>query len=99
MQDNYDTIKATGTELIAISSDNVNSAKSSVQREGITYPVLADNSLDVIKAYNVVSLANIRLARASSFIIRMDGSIAWVSLNQWDDRVPTSDILTELGKL
>ena len=99
MQDNYDKIKATGAELIAISSDSVNSSKSTVQDRGLTFPVLADFDLNVIKAYNVVGLDNIRIAQASSFIIAMDGKIEWVSIDEWDLRTPTAEILDALGEL
>lgn len=99
MQDYYDRIKATGAELIAISSDNVNTSKSTVQDQGLTYPVLADFDLNVIKAYNVVGLDNIRIAQASSFLITMDGKIAWVSIDEWDQRTPTDEILAALGEL
>lgn len=99
MQDYYDRIKATGAELIAISSDNVSTTKSTVQDQGLTYPVLADSALDVINAYNVVDLGNKWLARASSFVIGMDGKIAWVSLAEWDQRTPTDEILAALGEL
>ena len=99
MQDNYDKIKATGAELIAISSDSVNSSKSTVQDRGLTFPVLADFDLNVIKAYNVVGLDNIRIAQASSFIIGMDGKIEWVSIDEWDLRTPTAEILDALGEL
>lgn len=99
MQDNYDAITATGAELIAISSDNINSAKSTVQKEGLTYPILSDSALDTIKAYNVIDLGNTRIARASSFVIKKHGTITWVSIDEWNERVPTSEILAELSKL
>ena len=99
MQNNYDKIKATGAELFAISSDNVNSSKSTVQDRGLTFPVLADFDLNVIKAYNVVGLDNIRIAQASSFVIGMDGKITWITIDEWDQRTPTAEILTALGEL
>ncbi len=99
MQDNYDKIKAAGAELIAISSDNVADTKQTVQKEGLKYPVLSDKDREVITDYNVVDPANKRIARSSSFILKQDGTVAWVTLDEWDLRVPTAKILTELGKL
>lgn len=99
MQDYYDRIKATGAELITISSDDVSTTKTTVQDRGLTYPVLADAELDVINAYNVVDLGNKWLARASSFVITMDGKIAWVTIDEWDQRTPTDEILAALGEL
>ncbi len=99
MQDYYDRIKATGAELIAISVDDVSTTKSTVQDRGLTYPVLADTVLDVIKDYNVVDLGNKWLARASSFVIGMDGKIMWVSIAEMDKRTPTAEILSALEEL
>lgn len=99
MQDNYDKFKAAGAELIAISSDNVAATKQTVDKEVLKYPVLADNDRETINAYNVVDPANNRIARSSSFILKRDGTVAWVTLDEWNVRVPTAKILTELGKL
>lgn len=99
MQKNYSKIQAEGAELIAISSDNVEETRDTVDKHGLKYPVLADNDRETINAYNVVDRGNKRIARASSFVIDMDGEITWVSLDEWDQRVPTAEILTELGKL
>ena len=99
MQDNYDKFKAAGAELIAISSDNVAATKTTVQNERLKYPVLADKDRETINTYNVVDPANNRIARSSSFILKQDGTVAWVALDEWNVRVPTAKILTELGKL
>jgi peroxiredoxin len=99
LQGNYNKIKAAGAELIAISSDNVNATKTTVQNEGLKYPVLADKDREAITAYNVVDPGNNRIARASSFVLKQDGTVAWVSIDAWNARVPTAKILTELGKL
>ena len=99
MQDNYDKFKAAGAELIAISSDNVKATDTTVQNEGLKYPVLSDKDREVITDYNVVDPANNRIARSSSFILMRDGTVAWVTLDEWNVRVPTAKILTELGKL
>lgn len=99
MQKNYNKIQAEGAELIAISSDSVGETKKTIDSESLKYPVLADNDIETINAYNVVDPGNKRIARASSFVIDMDGKITWVSLDEWDERVPTAEILTELGKL
>jgi peroxiredoxin len=99
LQKNYDKIQAEGAELIAISSDNVEETKKTTDNGSLKYLVLADNDRKTINAYNVVDPANKRIARASSFVIDLDGKITWVSLDAWNARVPTAKILTELGKL
>ena len=99
MQQNYAKIQAAGAELIAISSDNEADTKRTVQNHGLKFPVLADKDKNAITAYNVVDPGNNRIARPAAYIVRTDGTIAWKSLNTKAARVPTAQILTELGKL
>ena len=66
---------------------------------GSNFPVLADNDKEAITAYNVVDPGNNRIARPAAYIVRKGGAIAWKSLDAKAARVPTAQILTELGKL
>ena len=99
MQKNYAKIRAAGAELIAISSDDEGDTKKTVQGSGLEFPVLADKDKEAITAYNVVDPGNNRIARPAAYIVRQDGTVAWKSLNGVAVRVPTAQILTELGKL
>lgn len=99
MQKNYAKIQAAGAELIAISSDDEGDTKKTVQGGGLEFPVLADKDREIIKAYNVSDVGNNRIARPASFVLRKDGTVAWLSLDGVGVRVPTAQILTELGKL
>ena len=99
MQQNHDKIQAENAQLFAISSDNVNATSQTVNGEGLKFPVLSDKDRDTITDYNVVDPNNTRLARPSTFILKQDGTIAWKFLGNVGDRVPTAEILTELGKL
>ena len=99
MQQNYQKIQDANTQLIAISSDDINKTKITVLNEGLTYPVLADSNKEAIEGYNVLDQNNTNIARPASYIITPDGTIAWKSLDTAGVRVPTTTILTELGKL
>ena len=99
LQQNYENIKSTGTELFAISSEDVRLTKNTTEKEGLTYPVLADTHKDVINAYNVLDQTDKTIARPAAYIIAQDGTVAWKSLDSFASRVPTATILTELGKL
>ncbi|RKU23652.1 hypothetical protein C6499_18065 [Candidatus Poribacteria bacterium] len=99
MQDNYAKIQAASAELIAISSDDAGDTKQTVQNHGLKFPVLADKDRAAITDYNVVDPGNNRIARPAAYIVRKDGTIAWKSLDAKAARVPTAQILTELGKL
>lgn len=99
MQKNYAKIRAAGAELIAISSDDEGDTKKTVQGGGLEFPVLADKDRGTITAYNVVDPGNNRIARPAAYIVQKDGTVAWKSLDAKAVRVPTAQILTELGKL
>lgn len=99
MQKNYANIRAAGAELIAISSDDEGDTKKTVQGSGLEFPVLADEDRAVISAYNVLDPGNNRIARPASYVLRKDGTVAWKSIDGIAVRVPTAQILTELGKL
>ena len=99
MQQDYDKIKAEGAELIAISSDDQAATKKSVQNRNLKFPVLSDSEKEAIEAYNIVDPNNKRIARPSGFVIKLDGTVAWKTLGTTNHRVPTAQILTELGKL
>ena len=100
MQKDYGKIQAEDAEIIAISSDNLADTKRTVQNQGIQYIVLSDSDKQAITAYNVVDPNNNRLARPASYILKTDGTIAWKYIDiRLGDRVPTAQILSELGKL
>ncbi len=99
MQDDYDKIKAKGAELIAISSDNVDSSKDTVDKEGLEFTVLSDSDKETIGDYNVVDPNNKHLARPATYIINQNGLITWSFLDaRLGHRIPTEDILDQLGK-
>lgn len=99
MQKNYAAIQAVGAELIAISSDGKAATKQNIQNQGLKFVVLADPDVTTISDYNVVNPGNKRIARPASYVLQKDGTIAWKSLDGVVGRVPTAQILKELGKL
>ncbi len=99
MQDNYENIQTADAELFAISSEDVDTTKGTIEKIGLSFPVLADADKDVINAYNVLDQTDTSIARPAAFIISTDGKIAWKSIDSQNTRVPTATILTELGKL
>lgn len=99
MQENYEEIKNSGSELFAISSENVSRTQKTTEKQGLTYPVLADTNKDVINAYNVLDQSDETIARPAAYIISQYGTVAWKSIDSYANRVPTATILTELGKL
>lgn len=99
MQKNYDNIKDKGAEVIAISNDTVDEVKETVEDLRLTFTVLSDDDIEAISAYNVNDPEAPGVAVPSTFIIEPDGVIVWKSLDTVEERVATTRILTELGKL
>lgn len=99
MQQNYSQIQAQDAELIAISADDEDETKRTVEGLGLTFPVLSDTEKETIIAYNVLDQTNFEIARPATYIIKSDGTITWISLDLIGIRVPTSTIVDELGSL
>ena len=99
MQQNLARFEAAGAALIAISSDDAGDTRQTVKNHGLKFSVLSDSDREAIAAYNVVDPGNNRIARPAAYIVRKGGAIAWKSLDAKAARVPTAQILTELGKL
>lgn len=98
MQQNYSRIQAEGAELVAISSDDVDETKDTVDGLNLKFTVLSDVSLETIIAYNVLDQTNFEIARPATYIFSPEGTITWISLDSAGVRVPTSTIISELGK-
>ncbi len=100
MQAGYQDIQAQGAELIAISADHLTLVDSTQKSLQINYPLLSDENRETITAYNVIDITNTDIARPATYILDMDGRVAWKSLDiQFGDRTGTEQLLTELKKL
>lgn len=73
MVDAYPEIAATGTEVLAISSDTAESQESFVREHGIPYVHLSDASKEVCKKY--AGLNMVGLAKRSTFVIDGEGVV------------------------
>ncbi len=99
MQDDYNNIKSKGAELVVISSDTVAASKQTVDKKALKFAVLADSEKKTIADYNVVDPNNKHIARPATYIIDQNGIVAWKFLDQrLGHRIPTEDILDQLGK-
>ena len=64
VRDNWSEYEATGAEVVGISTDSVKSHKSFADKYSLTLKLLADESGEVVDAYNVKSWLPGRSARA-----------------------------------
>ena len=99
MQENYTRIQTYDAEVIAISIDTVVDTRRTVNAEKLEFPVLSDVDLEAILAYNVEDQDFPGSARPATFLLESDGTIVWKSLDTLENRVPTAEIIRELGKL
>lgn len=85
-------------ELLAISIDDLSDAAYAVEQLGLEFPVLYDESGDVVKSYGVFNQAN-GYAKPSTFIIDTEGVVRWEFSGSTSHRTPTRDIIEQLELL
>ena len=100
LQEGYEDIKAEGAEMIALSSDSLALVKRTQQVLQITFPLLSDENMETIAAYNVVESDDTDFARPATYIIDEEGRVAWKSLgSRFGYRASPDLIVIELRKL
>ena len=78
LRDGYQGIKNAGaTELIAITGDSITLVSNTQLERNISFPMLSDDNLVAIKAYNVLNPNDTRFAHPTAFIIDEEGKVAW----------------------
>ncbi len=101
MQSNIDSVRATGAEVLAISTDDLNGPAGLAASQGFEFPILyTSGDPSTPKDYGVFNLHGDGLASASVFLIGTDGSIAWESIGErYTHQVPTSEIMKQINNL
>ncbi len=83
ISEHYDDFKAVNSEVIAVSTDNLDNTRNLIARQGYEFPLLyssKDNS--VPESYDRYNKFGDGLASASIFIIGTDGRIVWQDLGR-----------------
>ena len=83
--------------MYAISVDAPNVSKAFFRPRGVQFPILSDESRAAIKAYDVLSVANIAIP--SAFIVDKDGVIQWKFIGSTAVRVKGATLVEQLEKL
>jgi peroxiredoxin len=98
LQRNYERFTALGAEIVALSTETLETSTRMTKGQGIEYPVLADPEHQVIEAYGVYDLLGDRRATPSVFIVDEEGTITWRYVGQnTQDRPDVEAILEQLG--
>lgn len=80
LSDAQPMLREAGTQVVAVCADSVSSHRAFVKRlGGVPFPLAADQSLDTVRAYDVLSADDRRRARRALFVIERDGTISYAA--------------------
>ncbi len=100
LQQIYPQFKQYGSELVAISMDNLEEMQGLSRHLGLDYPLLSDPTGKVIKRYGVYNLLGDGVATPSVFVISDDKSVAWKYVGKTiSDRPTDTTILSKVKML
>ena len=100
LRDRYEEIRALDAEVLAVSTDNLQGARQSVEQNGVAFPILYDVTEEVPRQYGVFDLFGDGLASASVFIIDTQGKLRFSSKGRdYSDHLAVAIVLDELRKL
>ena len=69
-----------------------------MEQLGLDFPVLYDESGDVVRSYDVFNEAT-GYAQPSTFIVDTEGVVRWEFIGSTNHRTPTRNILEQLEQL
>jgi len=102
LQSRLEEIQATGTEVLAISSDPSPGTQESLGQAGIEFHLLGDPNLNAIKSYGVLHPGNgiggTDIARPATFLIDEQGRVIWRELtDNWRIRLNPQKLIDQLA--
>lgn len=76
-RDDYADISATGTKILGISTDSVESHSNYISKQSLPFPLLSDSSGSMSRLYDsLFKLGPIKFCKRHSFIINPEGKVA-----------------------
>ena len=101
MQDSKAELDASGVQILAVSTDNLEGPLAFAGREGIEFPILyTARDPSVPEAYGVFNLFGDGLASASVFLIDKQGEVAWTSIGtNYTHQVFPEEIIEQVERL
>lgn len=98
LRDQYDEIEALGTEVIAVSTDNLTGAEYAVKQFGAQFHIAYTSGDSAVPGkYGVFNLHGDGLASASTFIVGKDGQLKWSSIGKrYSEHVSAATIVDQL---
>ena len=101
MQRKLDSLNASGVQILAISTDNLDGPAGLHASQGYEFPVLyTSQDTTVPENYGVFNLFGDGLASASVFLVDTNGGIAWQSVGlNYTHQVAAEEIIEQVEKL
>ena len=84
--------------MLAVSIDDLSEASNAVETLGLEFPILYDESGDVVRSYGVFNEGS-GYATPSTFIIDTEGVVRWEFIGSDSHRTSTRDIIEQLELL
>ena len=89
--------------IAAISVDTPDTSRNLAEKQGYTFPILADEKLEVIKKLDLVHPAGFDgqdIARPAEFLLDLKGVVRWVNLTEdYKKRATAEQVLKLLDDL
>ena len=99
LQENYRAIQDLDAEIVALSADWPEVARTTVAVLGLTFPVLSDASRRRIIAWDVLHPGQ-GIAKPSLFVLDREGEVRWQYIGESAaDRPDIEEVLKQLRKL
>ena len=99
LQESYRAIQDLGAEIVALSADWPEVARTTVAELGLTFPVLSDASRKRIIAWDVLHPGQ-GIAKPTLFVLDREGEVRWKHVGKnAADRPDIEDVLKQLRKL
>ena len=101
MQKHYEVIRSLGTEILAVSTDDLDGAEYWINRFEMKFPILyTSDDPSVPESYDSFNRFGDGLASASIFLIDRSGEIVWKSLGEsYRHQVAGEEIIEQLEAL
>jgi mycoredoxin-dependent peroxiredoxin len=98
IQQHLSDFRSKNTEVIAVSADDGEHAKTSVGENGLTFPVIPDEKKTLIKQYGVGNISKQGIAWPSLYIIDKQGKVAFSYADASGRRLHSPEILPKIPK-
>ncbi len=98
LQKDLDAIRATGTQVVGVSYDSVETLSKFAKSAGITFPLLSDAGSATIRAYGIVHPRG--FAHPGTYLVDQDGIVrAALFLENYAERHKNSELIEAAEKI